>query len=187
MEWLANLFYATSVILAARNSIYTWVAGIIGSALFALVFFNAKLYADSILMTIFMFSSALGWWQWRHGHRGEPLPITRTRPRNLILFVLPALLITGGFGALLYAFTDAFAPFWDSAILGFSLLAQFLLLRRKLETWRVWILVNLIAIPLYLSRELYVTAVVYCGYLVNAGFGWWHWQQLMRRQVQDPA
>lgn len=184
LEWLANGFYTASVILAARNSVYTWPMGMVGCALFTLVFFNAKLYADSTLMLVFLLSSVIGWRQWRHGQRGAELPITSTAPRNLILFVLPAALLTAGYGAILHAFTDAYAPFWDSAVLGFSLLAQFLLLRRKLETWHVWILVNLLAIPLYVSRELYVTAVVYCGYLVNAGFGWWHWRNLMLQQAR---
>lgn len=184
LEWLANGFYTASVILAARNSIYTWWTGIVGCVLFALVFFNVQLYADTTLMLVFAVSSLIGWWQWRRGQHGAELPITATQPSHLMLFVLPALAIMFGYGALLHAFTDAYAPFWDSAVLGFSLLAQFLLLRRKLENWLVWVLVNLIAIPLYVSRELYVTAVVYCGYLLNAGYGWWHWRQLMQQPAQ---
>lgn len=187
LEWLANGFYTASVILAARNNLYTWLTGIIGCVLLALVFFNARLYGDMTLKMIFLVTNVIGWWQWRHGHHGEELPITRAKPRNLILYVLPAVGITAVYGALLHNFTDAYAPFWDSAVLGFSLLAQFLLLRRKLETWWVWLLVNLLVIPLYISRDLNVTAVVYTGYLLNAGYGWWYWHKLMARQQVQSA
>lgn len=182
LEWLANTVYTASVILAARNSIHTWWTGIIGCLLFAVVFYNARLYADTTLMLIFIGASVTGWWQWRRGDQGDPLPVSSVRPALLALYVVPALLITLGYGALLHRFTDAYAPFWDSAVLGCSLLAQFLLLRRKLESWLVWMLVNVIAIPLYFSRELTVTAVVYCGYLINAGVGWWYWRRLLRQE-----
>lgn len=187
LEWLANGFYSVSVVLAARNSIHTWWTGMAGCALFAVVFFNVRLYADTTLMLIFLCSSALGWWQWQRGKRGEPLAITRTRPLYLPLFLLPALFITLGYGTLLHQLTDAYAPFWDSAVLGCSLLAQFLLLRRKLETWAAWIIVNLLAIPLYFSRELYLTAAVYLAYLINAGFGWWIWHQQLQDRWRAPA
>lgn len=182
LEWLANTVYTASVILAARNSIHTWWTGIIGCLLFAVVFYNARLYADTTLMLIFIGASVTGWWQWCRGAQGDPLPVSSVRPALLTLYVVPALLITLGYGALLHRFTDAYAPFWDSAVLGCSLLAQFLLLRRKLESWLVWMLVNVIAIPLYFSRELTVTAVVYCGYLINAGVGWWYWRRLLRQE-----
>lgn len=182
LEWLANIVYTASVILAARNSIHTWWTGIIGCLLFAVVFYNARLYADTTLMLIFIGASVTGWWQWRRGAQGDPLPVSSVRPALLTLYVVPALLITLGYGALLHRFTDAYAPFWDSAVLGCSLLAQFLLLRRKLESWLVWMLVNVIAIPLYFSRDLTVTAVVYCGYLINAGVGWWYWRRLLRQE-----
>lgn len=182
MEWLANAFYSVSVVLAARNSIHTWWTGMVGCALFAFVFFNVRLYADTTLMVIFLCSSAVGWWQWRRGDHGEPLPVSRTHPRYLPLYLLPAVIITLGYGSLLHTLTDAYAPFWDSAVLGCSLLAQFLLLRRKLETWVVWIIVNLLAIPLYVSRELYLTAAVYTAYLINAGFGWRLWHQELQQR-----
>ena len=182
LEWLANGFYSVSVLVAARNSIHTWWTGIVGSSLFALVFFNARLYADTTLMLIFALTCVLGWWQWLRGHQGAALPISTTALHHLAWYGVPALLLTLGYGALLHQFTDAYAPFWDSAVLGFSLLAEFLLLRRKLENWYVWILVNLIAIPLYFSRELYVTATVYSFYLLNACYGWWHWRNLWQQQ-----
>lgn len=185
LEWLANGFYTASVVVAARNSIHTWWTGIVGSSLFALVFFNARLYADVTLMLIFVLTSAAGWWQWHRGNQGAALPVTRIHRQRILLYCVPALLVTLGYGALLHAFTDAYAPFWDSAVLGFSLLALFLLLRRKLESWYVWILVNLLAIPLYSSRELYVTAVMYTCYLLNAVYGLRYWRSLLRNvQVQ---
>lgn len=81
------------------------------------------------------------------------------------------------YGALLYAFTNAYAPFVDSAILVFSIIAQLLLMQRRLETWAFWLLVNTIAVPLYFSRGLHLTAFLYAAYWINAVISWRWWQR----------
>jgi len=82
-----------------------------------------------------------------------------------------------GYGALLHHFTDAYAPFIDSFVLTLSLLAQLLLVRRQVETWPVWIAVNTFAVPLYASRGLTLTAILYAAYWCNAWYGWWRWRR----------
>lgn len=180
LEGVANALATASILLAGRNSVHTWWTGILGCALFAVLFWQTRLYADVLLQVFFVVASAIGWWYWlRHGDKPE-LPIGQTAPRRLAWFALGALASTVVYGTLLHRFTDAYAPFADSAVLATSVLAQLLLMRRKIETWPIWLLVNSMAVPLYASRGLTLTAVLYAGYWVNALVAWRHWLRLFQ-------
>jgi nicotinamide mononucleotide transporter len=89
---------------------------------------------------------------------------------------------TAAYGLMLQVWTDAYAPFIDSAVLMFSIIAQLLLMGRRLQTWPFWLLVNTVSIPLYASRGLYLTAALYAGYWLNALASWLFWRRQMRGQ-----
>ena len=92
---------------------------------------------------------------------------------------LVALAAALGYAWLLHRFTDAYAPLPDSLVLAFSVLGQMLLVGRRIETWWCWLLVNAIAVPLYASRGLYLTAVLYAGFGINAAAGLVRWRRLL--------
>lgn len=179
LEVAANAVMTVSIVLAARNSIHTWWTGIVGCALFAALFAEAKLYADVALQFFFIGTSAIGWYQWSKGDRGRARQVTQA-PRRLIGgCVLGGIAAALAYGAMLARFTDAYAPFADSAVLSFSVVAQLLLMTRRVDTWPFWLAVNTLAVPLFASRGLYLTAVLYAAYWVNAALAWWHWRGLM--------
>lgn len=180
LEVAANLTTAISILLAARNSVHTWWTGMLGCALFGWLFFGARLYADVTLQILFIATSAAGWWWWARGSAGAPSPVSRARPALLGALGAASLVLAIGYGALLHLFTNAFAPFVDSLVLALSLMAQLLLVRRMVETWWVWLAVDTIAVPLFASRGLYLTAGLYAGFWLNAWYGWWRW----RRELQ---
>ena len=185
LEIAANAMVALSIFLAARNSVHTWWTGIIGCTLFGALFLRTQLYADVLLQVFFVGASLVGWWNWHGSANHAPLPIQRTSLRDVVLMLLVALAAAGLYGGLLHRFTDAYAPFVDSAVLCLSVLAQLLLMRRRMETWPVWVLVNTVAVPLYASRGLTLTAVLYGVYWVNAWVAWRHWHHLHARQGPD--
>jgi nicotinamide mononucleotide transporter len=180
LELAANLVMATSILLAARNSVHTWWTGMIGCVLFALLFQDAQLYADVALQGFFILTSGYGWWLWVRGENGTILPVRHAPLRVLAAASLVALVCCLAYGALLHRFTDAYAPFADSAVLAFSVLAQWLLMQRRIETWVFWLLVNSIAVPLFASRGLSLTAALYAAYWLNAWFGWWQWRRALQ-------
>ena len=178
LEMAANAFNAASIVLAGRNSIHMWWTTIVGCVLFVYVIFAARLYADVTLQAFFISTAGIGWWRWLHGSSGAALPV-RYSSRGLITGgVAAGVAVTLGYGWLLYRFTDAYAPFVDSIILAFSVLGQLLLMDRRVESWWCWLLVNTIAVPLYASRGLYVTAVLYAAFWVNAIVSLRHWRGL---------
>jgi nicotinamide mononucleotide transporter len=85
-----------------------------------------------------------------------------------------------GYGWLLHRFTDAWSPFWDSMVLAFSVLAQLLLMSRRIETWAGWLIVNSISVPLFWSRGLHLTSAIYGIFWLNAVVSFVHWGRLMR-------
>jgi nicotinamide mononucleotide transporter len=175
VELGANGFNTLSILLAGRNSVHTWWTGIVGGLLFAYVFFGAKLYADVTLQLFFLVTSIDGWRRWRAGAARE-LPVTRSKPVTLGKLALGGVLVAVLHGLLLHRFTDAYAPFVDSAILVFSVLGQFLLMQRRVETWWCWLLVNSLAVPVYWLRGLHLTSLLYAAYWVNALVSLRHWR-----------
>jgi nicotinamide mononucleotide transporter len=178
LELAANGFVAGSILLAGRNNVHTWWTGIVGCTLFGVLFAQNRLYADVALQVFFVATSAVGWWKWMRGDHGEPLPITHASATNLAWTVPLGVAATAAYGALLHFTTNAYAPFLDSAVLVFSIIGQVLMMQRRVENWAFWLLVNSIAAPLYLSRDLVLTAVLYAGFWVNAIVSWRNWYRL---------
>ena len=176
-----------SIILAGRNNIHSWWIGMLGSALFAVLFYQVNLYADVLLQLFFIVTCVIGWLQWRRGAGGKPLPITRAGWHSLAWIVPAGVVSVVIYGMLLHTWTNAYAPFIDSAVLVFSIIAQFLLMSRRLETWGFWLLVNTVAVPLYYSRGLHLTAVLYAAYWINALVSWYWWHVQARRAAAAAA
>lgn len=192
LELVADLVNLIAVLLAARNSVHTWSSGILGCVLFGWLFFESQLYADVTLQGFFIVTSAMGWWAWLRGNAGTQLPVSRTAPGTLAWMAALAVVVALAYGALLHHFTDAYAPLVDSLVLTFSVLAQLLLMRRRLENWYAWLLVNTLAVPLYASRELYLTAGLYTLFWCNAWYGLYRWRRELREAAaplagQEPA
>jgi nicotinamide mononucleotide transporter len=177
LEIAANSMNAVSILLAGRNSVHTWWTGIAGCSLFGWLFFETKLYADSTLQLFFIVTSALGWWAWLGGTHRRELPVRTTPARLLGLLAAGGLVVALGYAWLLHRFTDAFAPLPDSLVLAFSVIAQLLLMARRIETWWCWLLVNSIAVPLFASRGLFLTAALYTGFWLNAVVALRHWRR----------
>jgi nicotinamide mononucleotide transporter len=181
-ELAANLFVTASIVLAARNSIHVWWTGIVGCAVFAWVFADAKLYSDAILQAFFIAASIGGWWNWARGEQGAPPPIRWTPPARLAAWTATSVAFACAWAWLVARYTDAASPLADSFVLGLSVLAQLLMMGRRVENWVVWIVVNTIAVPLFWSRGLHLTAGLYAFYWMNAWWALFHWKRLAVRR-----
>jgi len=178
LELAANAFTAVAIVLAGRNNVHTWWTGVVGTALFGLLFAQNRLYADVALQVFFIVTGLLGWWKWLRGREGEPLPVTHAGAASLLWIVPLGVGATAAYGAMLHHFTNAYAPFVDSAVLVFSVIGQLLMMQRRVENWGFWLLVNTIATPLYFSRGLHLTAILYAGFWINALVSWRSWHKL---------
>lgn len=184
LEISAAVFGAVSVYLSAKENIWSWPTAIINVGLYTIVFYQSRLYADMGLQVVYLTLSIYGWYNWLHGgeHR-TVLHVSRATPR--ILAVLAVLVVAGSLmlGATLHGHTNAALPFLDSALTVTSLAAQWLMTRKILENWLLWLAVDVVYVPMFISRGLIATAVLYAVFLVLAMLGYISWRRsyLQRR------
>ena len=130
------------------------------------------------LQVIFFILSVYGWYEWLHGgEKKRELAITRIKPREwgAVAAVLAA--GTAGLGCLLVKTTDASLPFWDSAASVMSVMAQYLLAKKKLENYLIWIVVDVLSIGIYYYKGLNLTALLFLVYLILASAGYLSWRK----------
>lgn len=182
LEIAANIVMALAIILAGRNNIHSWWLGIVGCALFSVLFYGVNLYADVALQLFFIVTCIIGWREWAAGDHGREMPISSVKRGTMVWMTVAGIAGAAGYGLMLHHYTNAYAPFIDSSVLAFSIIAQLLLMARRIETWPVWLAVNAVSVPLYLSRGLNLTALLYGGYFINALVSWRWWRKQMHKQ-----
>jgi nicotinamide mononucleotide transporter len=184
VEWIGAGAGLACVWLLARASIWNWPVSILNTVLYFAVFLRAGLYADALLQVVFTSLGLYGWWSWRFGGaRGAELPIRRATSAEGALAAGLALAGTSLSALVLARATDSTVPIWDSSVLVLSLVATWAQARKILESWWVWILVDVISVPLYLVRELFPTALLYTLFLLLCVSGLRRWTVLLRAQV----
>lgn len=188
LELVAVVTGFACVWLAARESIWNFPVAIVSCALFAFVYFAAQLYADCGLQGLFIALSGYGWYEWLYGGRNETeLGVTHATGREWLLGAGFAALFTLGFGYYLQYHTDATFPYIDSFTTAGSIVAQYLLTRKRLENWLLWILVDLIYVPVLWYKALYPTSALYALYLGLATYGYWQWRHELQKNIHQDA
>ena len=180
IELIAVGFGLLCVWLTIRQNIWCWPTGLIQVALYVIIFFQVRLYSDGILQLIYVLLQIYGWHHWLHGGRNQGrLLASRLSPRGLLGWVLAAIVITGIWGWGMATFTDAAVPYWDAFIAATSLVAQWLMTRKRLECWWFWIAVDVVAIGVYMHKSLLMTSGLYAVFLVMAAMGFFSWRKTM--------
>jgi nicotinamide mononucleotide transporter len=182
VEAAGVLFGVVAVWLTTRESLWCWPTGLVNVGLFIVVFAQARLYADMGLQVVYAAACLYGWHAWLHGGRDAGALHVSLAPRPL----LAALLAVGtGFagvlGFLLARHTDASLPYLDSTLASFSLVAQWMQTRKWLETWVLWIAVDVVYVGMYAVKQLYLTAGLYAVFLGLAVIGLRAWTISCRR------
>jgi nicotinamide mononucleotide transporter len=187
-EVLGDLTGAASVWWAARQNVLTWPVGIVNSALFLVLFVDAKLYADSVLQVAFVVLGFYGGWRWLRGtEQGDDLPVRRATGREWAILLAVVGVAQAAWTYWLARHTDSPAPFWDASVLVLSLGATWAQAKKLLESWVIWITVDVISVPLYLSRELVPTALLYGIFGVMCVVGLRDWRRSFQESSAAPG
>jgi nicotinamide mononucleotide transporter len=167
--------------LNTRQNIWGWFWAIVSSALYGVIYYQARLYSDMELQGVFIVLSLYGWYQWRFGgtQRGE-LPVSTMPARFWVPCLLIFLAFTAVSGYLHGQYTDASLPYLDSALTAVSLVAQWQMARKYLENWILWIAADVCYVGLYLYKGLTGTAVLYALLLALALKGYLDWRRSLR-------
>ncbi|MER5764812.1 nicotinamide riboside transporter PnuC [Streptomyces sp. NPDC002082] len=193
-SWTEILGFVTGAVcvwLVARQHIANWPIGIANNVFFIVLFAQAGLYADAGLQIVFIALAAYGWWSWTHG--GGPgtstaLPVRRTTAAEWTALAAAGAVAVLGLTLLLSRATDSTVPFWDALTTGLSLAATYGQCRKLVESWWLWIAADLVYIPLYAYKGLYLTSLLYVGFLALCVAGLLGWRRsLPARGAVAPA
>jgi nicotinamide mononucleotide transporter len=181
MIWIETVAAISGILcvwLMMRQNIWCWPVGLVQVLLYIYVFYEVRLYSDLILHVIYVILQIYGWHYWLHGGaRGGPVDATRLTHIGLAAWIAVALAASAGWGALMDGVTDAAVPYGDAFVMMTSLVAQWLITRKKLESWLFWIAVDVAAIGVFAYKGLYVTAGLYIVFLGLAVAGYLEWRR----------
>ncbi len=193
LEILGTVSGLFCVYLASRNYILTWPIGIFNSICFFFLFYQIQLYSDMLLQIYFFASSIYGWilWKNRNGHFNKIRSLDTVRSLIIGIGILVFTYFLGMFSINLpNLLPDFFSippsyPYWDAFTTVASVVANFLLARRILQSWFLWVLVDIVCIVLYFLKGIPFVTGEYFIFLIIAVFGSWHWYKSYKENMES--
>jgi nicotinamide mononucleotide transporter len=190
LEILGFFTGIAGVYLTIKRSPFCWPISALNVMLYAVIFYDAKLYADMGLQGVFLFFSVYGWYAWTKGSDNylpdsSPLQVKQSTIKELSFGILITIPIAVILGYMLKNQTNADFPYIDSMLASLSIFAQILQTRKRLENWYLWILVDTVYILIYVSKELYLSALLYAVFLALAMQGVIEWRRVLGFSTKD--
>jgi nicotinamide mononucleotide transporter len=178
LELVAVLFGIVSVFLSVREKIWSWPTALVNVALYFVLFYETGLYSDMGLQAVYFVLSPYGWYEWLYGGAGRTtLTVSRTPPRLWAILIAIAIVFWAILGRLTSGLPGVALPYVDAATATTSLVAQYMMTRKLLENWALWIAVDVVYIGMFIFKGLYLTAGNYAVYLGLAVLGHIAWKR----------
>jgi nicotinamide mononucleotide transporter len=178
LELVAVLFGVVSVLLSVREYIWSWPTALVNVALYFVLFYKTGLYSDMGLQVVYFGLSIYGWYEWLHGGAGHTvLRVSRTPSRAWATMFAIGVAFWALWGKLMSGLAGSSLPYLDAATVTVSLCAQWMMTRKLLENWTVWIVVDVVYVGMFIYKGLYLTAFNYAIYLVLAVMGHIAWKR----------
>lgn len=175
--------------LSIKQKVSLWIFGFLCSALYIVVFFQSKFYADMSLQFYYLGVSVFGWISWKlnKNQTGHEIPVKRTKNRHALILITITAIIYLIYYFILVKYTDSPLPKADSFTTALSIVATWMLARKYIEHWFIWIIVDSVSAGLYFYKGLYVTAVLFVIYTIMAFIGYFNWLNSMQAEKQKTA
>lgn len=187
VEITGTIFGLAYIFFSIKQHILTWPIGLITSVLYIYVFFVSKFYADMALQGYYVWVSIYGWYLWRKGPSSnteeKTLKVTKTNGKMALVLLLVSVVLTVAIYFILSRFTDSPVPVGDAITTAFSIVATWMLARKKLEHWLLWVLIDAFSMALYIYKGLYATTILFGVYTIAAIIGYFEW----RKTMKEPA
>lgn len=185
-EIIGDVTGLLGVWMLTRQIIWNWPVGLVNNVFFFILFADAHLFANAVLQVAYFALGTYGWWEWQRHRELTPdtsrtleLPVRATRRTE---WVAIAVVLAAGWPAIwwfLERYTDPAQPMWDSLTVALSLIATWAQTRKLLESWAIYIVVDVISVPLFFSQGLGLTAIVYFVFGVLCVIGLRDWRRSM--------
>jgi nicotinamide mononucleotide transporter len=178
LEIVAVVLALAYLLLAAKESVWCWYCAFASSALYVFIMWGAGLMSEAVLNLFYVVMAVLGWYEWRYGgkqHEGVRI-VTLKAWQHLALFALMLVLAFIN-GWAMERWTSATWPFVDAFIAWSSVITTFMVVRKVLENWLYWVVIDSLALVVYIDRGLYLTALLFALYVVIVIFGYFKWRK----------
>lgn len=185
IEILGSILSVIYLYLSIKQKVSLWIFGFLCSALYIVVFFQSKFYADMTLQFYYLGVSIYGWFSWKEKAKqtGKELPIKKTNLRNVLILLPITIIVLFLYYYVLKNHTDSPLPFADSFTTALSITATWMLAKKMIEHWILWIIVDSVSAGLYFYKELYPTTVLFVIYTIMAVIGWIQWRKDLKLQT----
>ncbi len=186
IEAIAVLFSLMCIILAVKKHVLNWPVGIIGVSAYLILFYRERLYADMILQIVFIIQGIYGWYNWQSNRQNEQdllVEFLSSKQRTICLLIIGVVSTT--WFLFLRHYTNASAPLADAFAATISLAANWLLARKIIESWLLWIIADLVYISLFWYKGLYLSSCIYVLFLFIALKGFTDW--IKKRNIQEAS
>lgn len=182
LDWVVTLTALVYVVLSARNNAWCWPFGIVSCALWAYAAYGYGLYSDVLLQVFYVVMGFWGLYNWQKGSQeGGVMPISRMRKQDHLLYLVIG--VAGGMLlGYLFSHTTAAATYWDAFTTSFSVLATIMLVRRQLENWYYWFVIDLAYAGLYYSRGAVLFALLMVIYTVIVVYAYYTWREQLKER-----
>lgn len=178
LELVAVVFGVASVFLSVRENIWSWPTALVNVSFYFALFFKSGLYSDMGLQVMYFGLSLYGWYQWLYGGKGRTaLRVSRTPSRVWAVLAVIAVVVWASLGKLTSRLPGVSLPYVDAATTTTSLVAQWMMTRKLVENWMLWIMVDVVYIGMFVFKGLYLTAANYAIYLALAALGHRAWKR----------
>jgi nicotinamide mononucleotide transporter len=185
IETIGVVLGIVTVYLSAKENIWSWPTALINAAMFVIVFFRTGLYSDFGLQIIYFVLSLYGWYEWLYGGANHSeLQVTRTPARLWMYFLIIGLVSWAALSAITSRLPNAALPYMDSALVTVSLIAQYMMTKKYVENWLLWIVVDVFYVGMFIYKGLNLTAFNYLVYLGLAFVGYAAWRRSLAEQRQ---
>lgn len=180
LEIVAFVLAVAMVIFNIRVNPLGWPLAITSSLLYFALFWNSRLYGDASLQIFFAVVASWGWWQWLRGTQpdGSKLRVRWLGAHGRLVLIVAVAIAWPAIGVFLDDHTDTDVPWWDAFPTAASLAGQWLLGRKYVETWPVWVVVNIVSVTLFAYKGLWLTVLLYTLFIAMSFVGWRAWQRL---------
>ena len=184
VELIGTFFGLVSVYFASKANILTWGTGIVNEVFLFILFFQVQLYADMFLQVYFFIVTLYGWYKWNAKTSENKISVTSFRNKIfLAAIILIGTLISGFLFTNIHLYLPTYFkiqaayPFTDSFVMVSSIVATVLLAKKKIESWYLWIVVDLVCVVLYFKKGVYFLSLEYFIFLGLASYGLYHWKK----------
>ncbi|UKT63662.1 nicotinamide riboside transporter PnuC [Pedobacter mucosus] len=183
LEWIAVITGFICIYLAAKENIWNWPISIISVIAYGFLFFREAMYGDMTLQIYFLFTAFYGWYFWIKKKVDVKKPISKLSLSNWIFIIIAISALSLLLGWFMAKYTNSTVPYADGFCTSVSFVAQFLLTRKILENWLLWVFVNSCYVPLFIYKHLNLSALLYVVLIIIAYKGFIDWRKTYREQI----